>query len=276
MSELIILVPLDGSLRALAALPVAKTLGEITGASLRVIHVSARTPPPLAELVERLGIVGVALPGSSIEARVGEPSAQILAEARTMGACLIVMCTHSAAARPQTVLGHTALEVLRTTSCPVLLVSPAQHGLEHWRPNRIVLPYDGSPTANAAIGPAAELARRAGSEIHVLQVGVPGVSAPIERGSLTMPLYVDQPQHEWSSWTGELLERLATQCPGHELHAHLHLRGGEPAPEIVRLATDQAADLIVLAWKGEWADEHATTLKAVIRDAPCPVMIVRA
>ena len=39
MSEPVILVPLDGSEQALAALPVAKVLGEIERAALHILHV---------------------------------------------------------------------------------------------------------------------------------------------------------------------------------------------------------------------------------------------
>jgi nucleotide-binding universal stress UspA family protein len=145
-----------------------------------------------------------------------------------------------------------------------------------WRPSRILAPYDGSPAANAAVGPAAELACKTGGELLVVQVGTAGVGAPAERGSLTIPLYVDQPQHEWPSWSGELLERLVCLCPDVQLRARLYVRGGEPGPEITRVATEESADLIVLAWKGEWAGEHANTLKNVVRDAPCPTMIVHA
>jgi nucleotide-binding universal stress UspA family protein len=107
----------------------------------------------------------------------------------------------------------------------------------------------------------------------VVQVGSPDIKCT-DRGSLVMPRYVDQPQHEWPSWTSELLKRLASLCPGGELRARLHICGGDPAVQIVKLAAEQAADLIALAWKGEWAGDHARTLKAIVRDAPCPIMIV--
>jgi nucleotide-binding universal stress UspA family protein len=275
MGEPLILVPLDGSVHVRAALPISQALSEITGASQRIIHASSRMPPPLPKLVKRLGLKRAALRGWSIDVRVGEPSAAIIDAARAMRVRLIVMCTHTAATRPTAILGHTALDVLRAAPCPVVLVSPAR-GLGRWRPDRILLPHDGSQTANAAVGPAAELVRQAGSELLVVQVGAAGGGAPAERGSLTMPLYVDQPQHEWPGWTDELLGRLACLCPDGELRAHLHVRSGEPGPEVVRIAADQSADLIVLAWKGEWAGEHAKTLKTVLRNAPCPIMIVHA
>src|SRR5215217_9718574 len=156
MGEPLILVPLDGSLQARAALPVAKALGEVMGASLRVVHVSSGTPPPLSELAERLGLEAAALHSWSIDVRVGEPAATIVDAAQAMRVRLVVMCTHTGAARPTAILGRIALGVLHAAPCPVVLVSPAP-GLASWRPNRILLPHDGSPTANAAVGPAAEL-----------------------------------------------------------------------------------------------------------------------
>ena len=44
MSEPVILVPLDGSEQALAALPVAKVLGEIERAALHILHVGEHEP----------------------------------------------------------------------------------------------------------------------------------------------------------------------------------------------------------------------------------------
>ena len=53
MSEPVILVPLDGSKQALAALPVAKVLGEIERAALQILHVGERELPR-EELRDRL------------------------------------------------------------------------------------------------------------------------------------------------------------------------------------------------------------------------------
>ena len=54
MSEPVILVPLDGSKQALAALPVAKVLGEIEGAALHIMHVGEHEPAG-EELRSRIG-----------------------------------------------------------------------------------------------------------------------------------------------------------------------------------------------------------------------------
>lgn len=274
MNESLILVPLDESRAARASLPVAGALAGIMSVNPHVLHVSHGSPLPLAGLATRLGLDKSALHGWSIAARVGEPSAAILDEARAKQVRLIVMCTHTSANQPKAILGRTALAVLREAPCPVVLVPP-QETPRAWKLEKILLPCDGSPAGNAAVEPAARLARQANAELLVIQVGAAGLAGPIDCGSLAMPRYMDQPQHEWPSWTGELLERLACLCKD-ELRAKLHVAGGQPHVEILRMAAEDPNMLIVLAWKGNWTGQHARTLKAVIRDAPCPVMVVLA
>lgn len=275
MTEPVILVPLDGSAHALAALPVADALGEALGASLRILQVTSGAPPPPGTLARNLGLDGVAHRAWSLEARTGDPARGILESACEAGARLIVLCTHTASVRPTATLGHTALDVLRRAPCPVVLVSPAQD-LEGWRPRRILLPHDGGLAADTAVGPSAEIARATEAEVTIVEVGAPGAGSPIEPGSLPVPRYVDQAQHEWSSWTDEVLARLARLWRDGPLKARLQVLGGDPGREILMVAADQSVDLIVVAWKGAWGDERARTLKAIVRDAPCPVMVVRA
>jgi nucleotide-binding universal stress UspA family protein len=274
MPQPIILVPLDASDRARAALPVAGALSEVMHATSRIVHVSGCTFTNPMVLVERLGLKPAMLQRSSVDARVGKPAAEILAAAKEMGARLIVMCTHTASQRPQGILGTTALAVLRGTACPVVFVSPEQN-LEGWRLRRVLVPHDGTPGVSAAIATAAELAKQAGAELLVVLAMGTGGAGPAEPGSLTPPLYLDQPQHEWPAWAREFIERFACYCPGRDLRMHMHLRCGRAGPEILRMAAEEAADLIVLAWKGEWTHGHADVLKAVIRDAPCPVIVTR-
>jgi nucleotide-binding universal stress UspA family protein len=53
------------------------------------------------------------------------------------------------------------------------------------------------------------------------------------------------------------------------------LAHGNPAAEIVRLAKKQAVDLMVLAWRGKWEVPRAVILKDILREAQCPIMVVR-
>jgi nucleotide-binding universal stress UspA family protein len=93
---------------------------------------------------------------------------------------------------------------------------------------------------------------------------------------MTSPRYLDQPQHEWPAWAGEFVERFACMCPLESLRVHMSLVHGTPGDEILQFAQERSVDLIVLAWRGEWERDHAATIKAVIRRAPCPVMVARS
>lgn len=273
MSEPIIVVPLDGSEHALAVLPVAKALSEIGGGTLHILHVAEGKPPPL-ELLERMGLAPADVRGSAVHARIGEPASEILDAARETNARLIVMCTHTAPARQGQTLGSTASAVLKGAPCPVVLVHP-EHRLRAWHLHRLLLPHDGTPVTSAALRPAAELALRVGAELVVLHVAAAGTAAPAEHGSVTPPFYLDQPQHEWPAWASEFIERLASVCSLSGLRVSLVLGRGSPAAEIVRVAAERSTDLIILAWRGKWAGKHAATLKAVLREASCPTMVVR-
>lgn len=274
MTRPVVLLPLDGSKTALAALPVAKAFSALEGAPLRVLHASDGPAPPLAELASRLGLDSATLRTCSVEVRPGAPADAILAAARETPVRLVVMCTHSWPVPGQNVLGATALTVLTGAPCPVVLVNP-EHGPDRWALRTVLLPYEGAPVDSGAVRLGAELARRTDAELVVLQVAAAGVAAPQQQGSFLPPAYLDQPQHEWPSWAEEFMERLACECPLAGLRVRILIGRGAPGAEISRVARERAADLIVLAWKGRWGPSRAETLKTILREAPCPVMAVR-
>ncbi|MBI4498330.1 MAG: universal stress protein [Chloroflexi bacterium] len=269
-----IIVPLDGTTHALAALPVAQALAELEGAMLHVVHVAEPVLPP-RELLAKLGLTPERLRGSVIEQEVGAPAAGIVKAAREWQSVLVVMCTHTGLDKARGQLGSVAEATLYDAPCPVALVRP-ERGLEPWTVRRVLLPHDGTPVSAAAIGPAADLAHRAQAQLDVLHVSAPGAARPVEPGTFAMPRYLDQPQHEWPAWAREFLERL--RGLGHLPAArrlHLFLAKGDPGTEVVRFARDHQSDLIVLAWRGHLEAARAATVKAVIGDTPCPVLVVR-
>ena len=140
-----ILVPLDRSTGAEAALPVAADLAKADGGVIRLLHVG---PIPAAVVVEgrviayadqesdRLQQAVLAylreaarhLDGLPVEyaVRFGEPAEEILEEAREFGADLIAMATRGRSGVARLMLGSVAGAVLRRSEVPVVLV---RHGL---------------------------------------------------------------------------------------------------------------------------------------------------
>lgn len=130
-----ILVPLDGSVVAEAALRQALPLVHAGGATLVLVVALDETSPdtlpdlswtgataaPPAYLAEI--VAHTALPVERVQTRIltGPPAATILWCADQVGADLIAMATHGRMGLERAIHGSVALEVVRRTSRPVLL-----------------------------------------------------------------------------------------------------------------------------------------------------------
>lgn len=266
-----ILLALDGGASTLAALPVARMLSDIERAPVRILCVTDSDPP--AELLNRVKHEIRDLEGFSVDVRSGEPSTQILRMVQELKPRMIVLC-RDIATGTQNALGGTATRVLREVACPLVLVSP-ERGSTAWQLHHVLMPHDGTPSTSAGLRPAAEIAEHAGAELVVVHLADVR-PAPAERGSLTTPLYVDQPQHEWPAWSSEFVKRVACVCPLDHVHVRLTLEHGNPPAQLLRWAKAHAIDLMVLAWHGAWEAPRAAIFKDLIGEAHCPVMVMRA
>ncbi len=104
--------------------------------------------------------------------------------------------------------------------------------------NKILLAYDGTDEAKAALAVAAELATKLGAEIGVVSV------VPMHPGRIGGDPWDDASVH-----AQELLqarERLAAIAPRVELHRAT----GDPATEIERTAVEHGYDMIVVGSRG--------------------------
>jgi len=143
-------------------------------------------------------------------------------------------------------------------------------------PTTILLATDGSEEAQLAATTAADLAEKTNSELHVLTVGP------------DYPLY-ELPEHpadfedvlrENRREAKELLEQQAKwiEESGGTVK-ETHLREGRADEDIVEVAEEIGAGLIVLGSRGHGRLTRAlmgSVSDAVVRHAHCPVTIVRA
>jgi nucleotide-binding universal stress UspA family protein len=166
--------------------------------------------------------------------------------------------------------GHVTQALLEHPVAPLLLVRPGMRPLTTLR--RLVVPLEGSPSASSAMRHADDALCKRGREIVMLHV-VTG-STPGERGSFPAPRIVDQEHYEWAAWQDEFCMRFS-QCPEGGRH-RVCVRVGKPVPTIVEEAQTDGAELIVLSWKGSFAEGHGAVVKALLDTAPCPLLIVPA
>lgn len=193
-----ILVPLDGSQFAEAALPVAHVVARAGGGSIRLAL--AHHPLPswnpaisfpdggaaieqqtrdrearyLEALVKRIG-ASSGLPVAQ-DLLQGSPGEAIVQHAEAIGAGMVVMATHGRGPASRFWLGSTTDYVLRHVSVPVLAVHPAPEGNADDAPpviRRIMVPIDDSMLSRQVVGPAAELAEALGAELLLLSVVEP-------------------------------------------------------------------------------------------------------
>jgi len=141
----------------------------------------------------------------------------------------------------------------------------------------ILLPTDFSDCGNYALSYAASLARTFGASIicvHVIEPMVPTVGY----SGMTEPLPIADISDQLEDSAERELPKLAEceECSGLEIEELIvH---GEAAAEIVRVAKDRQVDLIVVSShgrKGLGRILFGSTAEAVVRHAPCPVLVVK-
>jgi nucleotide-binding universal stress UspA family protein len=145
-------------------------------------------------------------------------------------------------------------------------------------PTRILLATDGSEEAQLAALRAVDIAENTDSELHVVHIGVIPTFLESYPGTLGYERKLYEQIEEESR---ELLrkESWRVRVAGGTV-AGAHLRMGVVVDlEIVALAKDLGVDLIVMGCRGHRGIRRAiegSISDAVIRRAPCPVLVVRS
>ena len=267
-----VIAPVDESETSKRALPVARLLAELYRATLHVAYTGDK-PRGARQTLQELGLKAEQMRGAVLDQLQGDPAAAILEKSRQLRPSLLVMTTQVCGEQSEAALGPMTEAVLEGVPQRVVLV-PAEFAAERWGLQKILLAHDGTPAADLAIAPAADLAHRAGAEVIALHVAARTAGQP-EEGSLPAPRYVDQPQHEWPSWANEFLERMmAMGAAPSALNFKLLVTGGQPGSEVAQFVRDRGVDLVALAWQGRLNEQRGGTLKVVVRRAGCPVLLV--
>lgn len=169
-----LLVPLDGSSLAEAALPAAIAVAERTGARATLLHVLERRAPAtvhgdrhltevaqaeayLVAVAGRFEEVGLAVGRHVHPNREGDVAAAVAAHAAELDVDLIVLCAHGRGGPRGWFAGALAQQVVRRETPPVLLVRDGDASLG-FDPEAIVVALDGTAEGEAALPTALALA----------------------------------------------------------------------------------------------------------------------
>ena len=293
----LILVPLDGSLFAEHALPLALSLSRRTHAHVHLLTVQESLPTASPEgweeasrkwhqeyLDEVAGRIRSLTGGGEVttRVRVGHVVEGLQAEAEARGADLVVMATHGRGAFSRAWMGAIADSFIRHTDRPVILARP-KDGVStaidmDQTISRVLLPLDGTAVSEQIIDHAAELGGLFGAAFHLVRVlpfpkGFKSSYPPhmIEMNRKSLAEARDEAEGYLQAQAGRLTSKgLAVDTAVVEV--------GQAGHGILTEAEEAGCDFIAMATHGRGTIARTLlghTADKVLRGAQVPVLLYR-
>jgi nucleotide-binding universal stress UspA family protein len=264
-----VLVPLDGSLRAEQALPLAEAIATRCNAPMRLISFV----PSFALVDERAEALAQTAARCSVPTTVdvrdkrGWAVADLAAAVDEEPGALVCMTSHGRG-RTGALLGSVAEGILRGAQGPCLLVGPkcSRHRVDAG--DRLVIAVDGTPAADEVLGLGGSWAVGFDLEPWVVTGVAPGSTAGAD------------PEGADRGIDSGGVHRLANHLQG-EIGREVEwevLHGKDPARSISTFAADNDAAVIVMGTHtptGVRRLRVGSVCAATVHTAPCPVLTHR-
>ncbi len=213
---------------------------------------------------------------------VGQPAAQILERADAAHSDVIVMGTHGMSGFEHLLLGSVTEKVLRRATCPVLTVPPHAHATSTLPFRRLLCAVDLSDSSLRGLELACSLAKQSDAALTLLHVIEWPWHEPPPPVLAELPPDQAAALAEFRRYVEKsAIERLRALTPASgEDHCVIEprLAHGKPYTEILRVATEERADLIVIGVHGRNAADvmlFGSTTNQIVRRATCPVLTLR-
>lgn len=212
-----------------------------------------------------------------VESRVlqGRPSKEINGEARSFAADLVVLGSRGHGTIEAMVLGSVSAEVVAESRVPVLVVRGSTPSLEH-----VLVASDGSPAAGAALDLLKRWPAFADSSVKVVSVSDPGgpwwAGFPAPGAAESSGLYLAAVE-EANEAHAALAREAARDLQTNGIDATAISVVGQPASEIIEIATTWPADAIVMGTRGRHGLSRlllGSVARNVVLHAHCSVLVV--
>jgi len=262
-----ILLPLDGSRLAEAAIPYTVELCKKLGARVTLLHVIEKDASPeihgdrhltneseaceyLGEIADREFSFLEHVERHVHAEEVSQVSQSIVQHSGEFKPDLIVLCAHGVGGLRDIVAGSIAQQVIADGSIPVLLIHPAEPYREF---HTLLVPLDGEPDHDRALDVAADLASHLEASLRLVRVVPTLGTLSGEHAALgtmlpaTTDAYLDVMEEEVVGYLRSYLNRFCSRG----LDCEAEVQRGDPAQEVVKSAVNSNADLIVLGTHGK-------------------------
>ena len=284
-----ILVPLDGSALAEAALNYARDIAGGLGLSMTILHVYDPAEREFVTMREgyitritdlvrgQLSELYEEQRGSPGEVRgeliMGHAAEEIFRYADKNDIDLILMGTHGRSGIKRWAIGSVADKVVRATKKPVLLVrakttAPPQ--------NRIIVPLDGFKQSEAVVGYVDSLATGLKSEVILLQVLEEFYEINTRRG-MTRVRYTQARMEQLKEDAQRYLDRAAKPLIDKGIAAKSEVRTGDVPRKIIELADESQARMVAMSKRrrpGISRLDLGSTADKVLRRGTTPVLLI--
>jgi nucleotide-binding universal stress UspA family protein len=291
-----ILVPLDFSPASMQALDYAVSLAKQFQAASHLVHVHPAdelSVPGAGHLllqsagaIERINEELAGIHRKRVEPfcpencqiRGGVPYQEIVRVARELDADLIALSTRGHSGLKHLLLGSTAERVVRSASCPVLVVrkrkQKSKAGGKSFAIRTILVPTDFSTCSLAGTEYAAFLAKNLRATLRLLNVTYPCVEYVfVDRAGVRLSGLTEAVQEE----VRQEMDALKQMNFLRGVSVQTEIRAGHATEEICKAAGQPDIDLIVTSTHGRTGLKHAligSIAEHVVRYATCPVMVV--
>jgi len=261
-------VPMAGM--ALSSLPAAAAMGGLT-----------LSPADREQLRQQLKAFtpAKAVKNVPVDCCVAEGGVAVEVLAQAESADMVVMGTHGRSGFEHLMLGSVTEKVLRKAKCPVLTIPRATHDATSGVPalfHHIIVGVDFSGASLDALRYALSLAEEADAHLTVLQVvEIPRELAEWADESQEGRGYVER----WKALARSRLRALVPDTVRVYCHVEERVETGQPYREILSVAAEQHAGLIVIGAHGHGMFDRmfvGSTAQHVVRQAVCPVLTLRA
>jgi nucleotide-binding universal stress UspA family protein len=205
--------------------------------------------------------------------RFGKPFLEIIQVARDEKVDLLAVGTHGRAGMDRVILGSVAERIVRKAHCPVLVVRNRKYiGFK-----RIIVPIDFSDCSRKALEYAVATARAHESKLTILHIFEESFVEP----------YINAANSEEEA--NEIIKEIerVNESKYDDFLKTIDLSGvkyekllinGIPETEMVRIAMEQQANLIVMGTHGRSGIKHiliGSTAEEVVRTVHCDIIIVK-
>lgn len=292
-----ILIPLDGSRLAEAALPVASFFATRSKARVTLVHVIEEDAPDTIHGEHHLRDVEEAeayLKKISTEVfaaathvdyhvhsdRVRDVAASITEHVGDFETDLVVMCSHGSGGLHDFLFGSIAQKVVASCRTPLLVVRPsADCNFAAFTCRRMIVPLDGNPEHERVLPVVARVAKACEAEVQLLAV-VPTFSTLSGSWTVTsrsLPSTTSKLLEISEEEAAEYLQKLESGLEADGIAVSVNVLRGEAAGIISEQARQFNADLITLATHGKTGTDafwSGSLTPKVSRHCATPILLV--